>query len=62
MSRTVSLPVAIAIRLVFEGKISLKGLQIPIIPEFYVPILAELETYGIKFVEKVVKSVPKNKL
>ncbi|PRP87061.1 Saccharopine dehydrogenase [Planoprotostelium fungivorum] len=62
MSRTVSLPVAIAIRLVFEGKIALKGLQIPIIPEFYVPILAELETYGIKFVEKVVKSVPKNKL
>eukprot|EP01117_Protostelium_nocturnum_P007534 TRINITY_DN269_c1_g1_i1.p1 TRINITY_DN269_c1_g1~~TRINITY_DN269_c1_g1_i1.p1 ORF type:complete len:454 (-),score=179.61 TRINITY_DN269_c1_g1_i1:65-1426(-) len=61
MSRTVSLPVAIAIRLVFEGKLNLTGLQIPIIPEMYNPILEELESsFNIKFVEKVVKSVPKN--
>jgi len=62
MSRTVSLPVAIAIRLVFEGKINLKGLQIPTIPEFYEPILEELETFNIKFVEKVQSSTPKSQL
>jgi len=55
MSRTVSFPVAIAIRLVLEGKIKLTGLQIPIVPELYNPILDELETLGIKFVDKVEK-------
>jgi saccharopine dehydrogenase (NADP+, L-glutamate forming)/spermidine synthase len=53
MSRTVSLPVAIAVRLVLEGAITLTGLQIPIVPELYNPILKELEQLGIKFVEKV---------
>jgi len=53
MSRTVSYPVAIAIRLVLEGKINLTGLQIPTIPELYNPILDELEALGIKFVDKV---------
>jgi len=52
MSRTVSYPVAIVIRLVLEGKVKLIGLHIPIEPELYTPILAELETMGIKFVEK----------
>jgi len=55
MSRTVTLPVAIAVRLVAEGKFNKKGLQIPVIPELYNPILEELETFGIKFVEKVIK-------
>jgi hypothetical protein len=55
MSRTVSLPVAIAVRLVLEGKIKLTGLQIPIVPELYNPILNELDQLGIKFVEKVEK-------
>jgi saccharopine dehydrogenase (NADP+, L-glutamate forming)/spermidine synthase len=61
MSRTVSFPVAIAIRLVLEGKIKLTGLQIPTIPELYNPILDELETLGIKFVDKVEKVEHKNK-
>jgi len=55
MSRTVSLPVAIAIRLVLEGKITLTGLQIPTIPELYNPILDELESLGIKFNHWVAK-------
>jgi len=59
MSRNVSLPVAIAIRLVLEEKIKLTGIQIPIIPELYEPILAELETLGIKFEEKLVKTEKK---
>ncbi|MCF2143572.1 MAG: saccharopine dehydrogenase NADP-binding domain-containing protein [Candidatus Heimdallarchaeota archaeon] len=55
MSRTVSLPVAIAVRLMLEGKIKGSGILIPITPEIYNPILDELETMNIKFVEKVVE-------
>eukprot|EP01119_Soliformovum_irregulare_P019835 TRINITY_DN6362_c0_g1_i4.p1 TRINITY_DN6362_c0_g1~~TRINITY_DN6362_c0_g1_i4.p1 ORF type:complete len:448 (-),score=174.73 TRINITY_DN6362_c0_g1_i4:323-1666(-) len=59
MMRTVSLPVAIAIRLVLTGKIQRTGIVIPTDPEIYNPILDELDTLGITFVDKVVKSVPK---
>merc|ERR1712025_885830 len=53
MSRTVSLPLAIAINLVLQGKFTTPGLTIPIIPELYNPILNELEeTFNIIFVEK----------
>jgi saccharopine dehydrogenase (NADP+, L-glutamate forming) len=52
MSRTVSLPAAIAAALILEGKIKLKGVKIPVMPEVYNPVLAELETMGVKFVEK----------
>lgn len=52
MARTVSLPMAIATRLVAEDKISLKGVQTPVHREIYEPILRELETLNIKMVEK----------
>lgn len=55
MSRTVSLPVAIAARLVLEGRYTRPGLSIPTTPELYTPILAELEQFNIRFVEKTVK-------
>jgi saccharopine dehydrogenase-like NADP-dependent oxidoreductase len=56
MSRTVSLPVAIATKLVLEGKLShLKGLVIPTLPELYNPILQELKTFNISFEEKLEK-------
>jgi len=56
MSRTVSYPVAIAARLVLEGKYKhLVGLQLPLTKEFYEPILHELETLGIKFHDKLIK-------
>jgi saccharopine dehydrogenase (NADP+, L-glutamate forming) len=51
MSRTVSLPVAICVKLVATGKVKLTGLQTPVIPELYHPILDELETMGIVFKE-----------
>jgi len=44
MARTVALPVAIAIRLVLEGKFTATGLQIPIVKDLYQPILDELAT------------------
>jgi len=56
MSRTVSFPVAIAIRLVLEKKVKLSaGIYIPTTPELYHPVLDELEALGIKFDDKVVK-------
>jgi saccharopine dehydrogenase-like NADP-dependent oxidoreductase len=52
MARTVSLPMAIATRLVAEDKISLKGVQTPVHREIYEPVMRELETLNIKMVEK----------
>ena len=52
MSRTVALPAAIASHLILEGEIQLKGVQIPIVPELYEPILKELESFGIRFDEE----------
>ncbi len=52
MSRTVGLPAAIGARLILEGRIALKGVQVPVVPEIYGPILEELEPLGIRFEEK----------
>ena len=51
MARTVGLPAAIGVRLILEGKINLTGVQVPVVPEIYEPVLAELEALGISFVE-----------
>lgn len=52
MARTVGLPAAIGVRLILEGKVNLTGVQAPMMPEIYEPVLAELEELGIHFVEK----------
>ncbi len=51
MSRTVALPVAIASRMILEGKIQMTGVHRPVLSEIYEPILKELEANGIKFDE-----------
>ncbi len=52
MSRTVGLPAAIATRLILQGEIAgLVGVQIPVIPEIYEPVLAELARLGISLTE-----------
>ncbi|MFN5417515.1 MAG: saccharopine dehydrogenase C-terminal domain-containing protein [Flavobacteriia bacterium] len=51
MSNTVGLPVAIAAKMILTEKIKLSGVQIPVIPEIYEPILEELSTFGIDFIE-----------
>lgn len=51
MARTVSLPAAIGTRLLLEGQIPLRGVQIPVRPEIYRPVLQELEKLGITFSE-----------
>lgn len=54
MSKTVGLPLAIAIVLFLEDKIHARGLKLPISPDFYLPILDRLEKYGITFTEEEV--------
>lgn len=54
MAKTVGLPLAIAVDLFLQGKISLRGLQLPVVPELYLPILEALELQGIRFEERVV--------
>ncbi|HCS47229.1 MAG TPA: saccharopine dehydrogenase [Candidatus Aminicenantes bacterium] len=52
MARTVGLPAAIGTKLILEGKIRETGVHIPVSPEIYLPILAELKTLNIAFKEK----------
>jgi saccharopine dehydrogenase-like NADP-dependent oxidoreductase len=53
MARTVSLPAAMAARLILEGKIKGTGVQIPVTPAVYEPVMKELEEMenGIRFQE-----------
>lgn len=55
MARTVSLPAAIAVKMIIEGQLQLTGVKIPVVPEIYQPVLTELEKLGIKFQERVRK-------
>ncbi len=52
MAKTVGLPLAISIKNFLIGKFTLYGVQIPIIKEIYEPLLKELETLGVNFIEK----------
>ncbi len=52
MARTVSLPLAVGVKLMAEDRIKLTGVQIPIQPEVYDLVLAELENLGIRMQEK----------
>ncbi len=52
MAYTVGLPLAIAVKLIATDQILPTGVNIPTLPEIYLPVLDELETYGVKFVEE----------
>jgi saccharopine dehydrogenase-like NADP-dependent oxidoreductase len=52
MAKTVGLPVAMATLLILNGKITTPGVQLPIRKEVYLPILKELEEYGVVFKEQ----------
>lgn len=52
MAKTVGLPVAIATLLILNGKITTPGVQLPVNKEVYLPILEELESYGVVFYEQ----------
>jgi len=55
MAITVGTPLAIAAKLLLNGKINLTGVHTPVKKVLYEPILAELETYGIKFTEEEIE-------
>jgi saccharopine dehydrogenase-like NADP-dependent oxidoreductase len=52
MARTVSLPAAVAAKLILTEKLHLPGVHIPVRPEMYNPVLDELETLNIRCVER----------
>ena len=63
MAKTVGLPVAMATLQILNGNIKTPGVQLPINKEVYLPILKELEEYGVIFNEKHVPYMgynPKN--
>ncbi|ENA1794942.1 saccharopine dehydrogenase NADP-binding domain-containing protein [Flavobacterium psychrophilum] len=51
MAKTVGLPVAMATLQILNKKITTPGVQLPINSEVYLPILKELEEFGIHFKE-----------
>lgn len=52
MSLTVGLPLAIVAKLILKGKIKRTGVELPIHPEVYGPVLEELAQYGCQFNEQ----------
>ncbi len=55
MSMTVGLPLAMIARRILEGAYKAKGVQLPIQPEIYNPVLAELGQHQIQFIEEEVR-------
>jgi len=54
MARTVSLPAAVAVRLILDGKMPKTGVRIPVEPDIYNPVLDQLAGMGIAMQEKTV--------
>ncbi|MBC7922514.1 MAG: saccharopine dehydrogenase NADP-binding domain-containing protein [Ferruginibacter sp.] len=51
MAKTVGLPLGIATKLLLQGHLPQRGVVIPVYPEIYEPVLAELAEHGIAFVD-----------
>ena len=51
IARTVALPAAIAVRMILEKKIVLKGVYRPVVSQIYNPVLNELKSLGIEMKE-----------
>ena len=56
MAKTVGLPVAILVKLILEGKVTLTGVHIPVMSEVYNPVLDELKDYGIDFIDEYISA------
>jgi len=52
IARTVALPAAIAVEMILQGEIRVRGVHVPVIPEIYNPILDQLEKLDIRMVEE----------
>lgn len=51
MSKTVGMPIAFAVERMIRGEIKERGVRLPILPELYLPILADLKKIGVEFIE-----------
>jgi saccharopine dehydrogenase (NADP+, L-glutamate forming) len=51
MAKLVGLPIGIFVKLIMLGKITETGVQIPVNPTVYNPVLEELKDYGVEFRE-----------
>jgi saccharopine dehydrogenase (NADP+, L-glutamate forming) len=51
MTRSVGLPILIAVKLLLRGELSLTGSLIPTHPAIYTPILERIEQAGLRFNE-----------
>jgi saccharopine dehydrogenase-like NADP-dependent oxidoreductase len=60
MALTVGLPLAITVKNFLTGRFSLSGVQIPIRPEIYDPMLVELQEYNITFKERLIAKTVKS--
>jgi saccharopine dehydrogenase-like NADP-dependent oxidoreductase len=62
VARTVALPASIAVKMILENKIDLKGVYRPVLPQIYNPVLEELKALGIEMKEEfgLPESVLKN--
>ncbi|MBK8500338.1 MAG: saccharopine dehydrogenase NADP-binding domain-containing protein [Flavobacteriales bacterium] len=54
MARTVGLPIAMACKLVLNGKLKDRGVMLPLSPAIYDPVLDELAHLGISFREDLI--------
>jgi saccharopine dehydrogenase-like NADP-dependent oxidoreductase len=51
MAKTVGLPVAMATLQILNGTYTTPGVQLPLAKDLYLPVLSELESYGVVFTE-----------
>lgn len=57
MSDTVGLPAAIMAKMMIQGQVKEKGVLLPLDKDVYLPLLTELEAFGIHFNEQEVEPV-----
>jgi len=55
MAKTVGYPIAIACKLILQGKLKSKGVRLPVTQDIYEPVLEELKGLGIEFTEKITR-------
>jgi saccharopine dehydrogenase-like NADP-dependent oxidoreductase len=53
MARTVSLPAAIGVDLILQGRVQATGVHAPLTPDWFEPILTGLKALGIECIERV---------
>ena len=51
MAKAVTMPAALAVESIISGKTNVHGINIPVLPEIYEPILQNLSKYGIEITE-----------